>query len=392
MAEKEVERVISTGVDKLVKLIGEKGRISIKQASKLLGVDEETVEDWAQFLEDGGLISIEYKFTVPYLVGKKLTRGEIETKAKELTETKNIFVRKTESATNYLDMLDSEVTKIEEVFEHLEKHADKGLKHVEEDLFELERAEKEKERMDKEICDSKESYMQKIGVINKKLRGEEENYRLISKDIKKEVGETAKIFDTEKKEAQSIVETEKYLEKKLDEVRTLSDSIHKKMYDEGKKISDSEDKFETLRRRYEEMKDDLEKEKLNIMSSMNENKLKEMEILKKQEEILDKMKNKREDVCSSLSELEDLPRKLKQFMERKARVKELLGKIKSEEKGLKDKLNEISKKGALLKITTGKEDFSKDLRILEKDLDSVTSKRGAFEEQLEKLTKLIKVK
>jgi chromosome segregation ATPase len=390
MAEKEVDGVISTGVDKLVRLVMEKGRISIKQASKLLGADEETIEDWAQFLEDGGLISIEYSFTTPYLVGKKPTKGEVEAKQKELAESKDIFMRKTESAANYLDMLDKEVARIEEVFEHLEKHADKNLKCVEGDLYNLEKAEKEKDRMDKEISDSKEAFMQKIAVLNKKLRKEEEDYKNISKDIKKEVEETAKIFDSEKKEAQSIVETEKYLEKKLEDVKKLSDSIQKRMDEGSKKISDSEGKLESLMKRYEDMKENLEKEKQGILSSMNENKLKEVEIMKKQDEILGKMKGKRESICNGLSELEDLPKKFRLFMSKKATIKEILDKIKKEEKGLKEKLEEISKKGKLLKMATGKEEFSKDMKALEKELESVTKKRGMFEEQLKKLTKFIK--
>ena len=151
--------VINTGVDKLVKLIKDKGRLSMKQAASLLGVDVETIEDWSQFLEDGGLVSIEYKFTVPYLVGKKLTKDEIEQRAKEVKEGRDIFMRKAESAMNYLDMLDKEVTKIEGVFAHLEGHSDKSLRHVQEDIYELEKAEKEKDKMDSDICNSKEAYI-----------------------------------------------------------------------------------------------------------------------------------------------------------------------------------------------------------------------------------------
>lgn len=391
MSEKEGKEVINTGVDKLVKLVKEKGKISIKQASKLLGVDEETTEDWAQFLEDGGLLSIEYKFTVPYLIGKKLTKSEIEERAKELKEGKDIFVRKTESAMNYLDMLDKEVTKIEEVFAHLEKHSDKSLRHVEDDLFELEKAEKEKERMDEDISNSKEAYMHKIAEINKKLKNEKESYETVCKGIIKEVDETAKVFNSKKKEAQSIVESEKYLEQKLKEVRELSDSIQKRMSTENKKMGECEQKIDSLRKRYDDMKRDLEKEKQSILSSMNDNKLKEMEITKRQREIVKKMEEKQKELGTGLSELEDLPGKFKQFMERKARIKEILNKIKDEEKGLKGKLDEITAKGKLLKIISGKEEFDKDVKVLEKELNSVTSKRNIFEEQLEKLTKLVKV-
>jgi chromosome segregation ATPase len=388
MPEKEV---IHTGVDRLVKLVKDKSKVSIKQAAKLLGVDEETIEDWSQFLEEGGLISIEYKFTVPYLVGKKLTREEVEQKTKDIKDEKDIFMRKTESAMNYLDMLDKEVTKIEEVFTHLESHSEKSMRHVQDDIAELERAEKDKERMDKEINSSKESYIGKISAINKKIKDEQEEYEELNKDIRKEVDETARIFETERKEAESIVESEKYLEQKLKEVNELSDSIQKKMDSEGKKVQDSEKKLADLKKRYEDMKAKLDKERQYILKSINDNKFKEMEITKKQEEIIKKMQEKQKDVGEELSELKELPDKFRQFINRKEKIKEILTKVRNEEKGLKEKLEQLSAKGRILKITTGKEQFDKEMKALEKDVDGISSKRNMFEEQLEKLTKLVKV-
>lgn len=387
MPEKDI---IQTGVDKLVKLVKDKGRVSLKQASRLLGVDEETIEDWAQFLEDGGLISMEYKFTVPYLVGKKLTKEEIDRKAEEIGNDKNIFMRKTQSAMNYLEMLDKEVNKIETIFAHLEKHSDKSLKHVQNDVFELERAEKDKEMMDKEIENSKEEYLQKISTINKKIRVEKDDYEKISSDIRKEMDETAKVFEIEKKEAQSIINSERYLEQKLGEVKELSEGIQKKMGNETKKISDSEQKLNMLMQRYGEMKNRLQKEKQGILGAMNENKLKEIDITKRQEEIIKKMEQKQKEVDTELSELQDLPAKFKQFIDKKVKIKEVLIQVESEEKGLKEKLNQLIMKGKVLKTTMGAKEFEKEMERLGKDLEGVTSKRNLFEGQLSKLVNLIK--
>lgn len=387
MPEKEV---IQTGVDKLVKLVKDKGKVSLKQASRLLGVDEETIEDWSQFLEDGGLISIEYKFTVPYLVGKKLTKEEIDQKAKEIGDEKNIFMRKTQSAMNYLEMLDQEVNKIETVFAHLEKHSDKSLRHVQNDVFELEKAEKDKERIDKEIEESKEGYLQKISAINKKIKAEKDDYEKISSDIRKEVEETANVFEIEKKEAQSIIDSEKYLEQKLEEVKELSEGIQKKMSGESKNISDSEQKLNILMQRYEGIKNKLQKEKQDILGAMNENKLKEIDITKRQEEIIKKMEQKQKEVDTELSELQDLPVKFKQFIDKKSKIKEILVKVESEEKGLKDLLNQLILKGKVLKTTMGKKEFDKEMKELGEDLDKVTYKRSFFEGQLSKLVSLIK--
>jgi len=388
MTEKEV---IQTGVDKLVRLVKDKGKVSLKEASRLLGVDEETLEEWAQFLEDGGLISIEYKFTVPYLVGKKLTKAEIDQKAKEISEDKNIFMRKTQSAVNYLEMLDKEVIKLDSIFSNIEKHSDRSLRHVQDDILELEKAEKDKEMTEKQIAESKEGYIKKMSSINRKLKEEKSDYDKISEEIRKEVEETARMFETEKKEAQSIVESERLLEDKLNRVKELSGDIQKKMSKESKKISDSEQKLNTLKQRYEEMQNSLMKEKQDILKSMNENKLKEVEITKRQGEIIKKMQQKQKEVGSELGELEDLPGKFKQFLDRKSKIKDVLESVAKQEKELKTRLNEILVKEKALKTTMGKEEFDKEMKELEKELDRVTSRRGFFEKELNKLVSLVKL-
>ena len=59
------DSLLKTGVDRLVSLIQEKKRISVPEAAKELGVSQIVVEEWADFLEEDGIISIEYKFATP---------------------------------------------------------------------------------------------------------------------------------------------------------------------------------------------------------------------------------------------------------------------------------------------------------------------------------------
>lgn len=51
---------IETGIDKLLELIEQKGKVSTDEASKLLDVDIKMVEDWASILDDHNLIKLEY--------------------------------------------------------------------------------------------------------------------------------------------------------------------------------------------------------------------------------------------------------------------------------------------------------------------------------------------
>lgn len=61
------EIVVTTDVDRLVELLKKKREISVKEASEELGVSLEIVESWVSFLEEEGLVSLNYKFTTPFI-------------------------------------------------------------------------------------------------------------------------------------------------------------------------------------------------------------------------------------------------------------------------------------------------------------------------------------
>ena len=62
---------ITTAVDSLVKLVNEKGRISLDDASKELGIPGNILNEWASFLDQEKIIHVEYNFTTPYLTSKE---------------------------------------------------------------------------------------------------------------------------------------------------------------------------------------------------------------------------------------------------------------------------------------------------------------------------------
>ena len=70
---------ITTAVDSLVKLVNNKGRISLEDASRELGLPQNIVNEWAVFLDQEKIIHIEYKFTTPFLMSKE-KEGESESK------------------------------------------------------------------------------------------------------------------------------------------------------------------------------------------------------------------------------------------------------------------------------------------------------------------------
>ena len=91
---------ITTAVDSLVELVNRKGRISLEEASKELGIPENILNEWASFLEEENVISIEYKFTTPFLIAKST---KITIDIKELEREIEVITRKLDYMLSYLE-------------------------------------------------------------------------------------------------------------------------------------------------------------------------------------------------------------------------------------------------------------------------------------------------
>lgn len=66
-----IPETVRTQVDSLTELIKNKKEISFEDAAKNLNLPMSTIEAWATFLEEEGVVSIKYKFTTPFFVYKK---------------------------------------------------------------------------------------------------------------------------------------------------------------------------------------------------------------------------------------------------------------------------------------------------------------------------------
>ncbi|MBI5223697.1 hypothetical protein HY990_04715 [Candidatus Micrarchaeota archaeon] len=71
------ELLITTGVDALVRLVKERQKVELEEASKALNISTETIEDWSRILEEEGILRIEYRLTKICLVWIKPTEEDI---------------------------------------------------------------------------------------------------------------------------------------------------------------------------------------------------------------------------------------------------------------------------------------------------------------------------
>src|SRR3989338_1865042 len=147
--------LIETGVDRLVKIIKERGRIALADAAKELGVSTTVIHEWVDFLEEEGIISVEYKLTTPYLIDRKLTKKEVEEKAVEFAGKKEVFVRKAEVSLSFLEKQADELKKVKNEFDKLKSELGIELDTVRSEMQEMEKYQQLKTELQKKIEEQK---------------------------------------------------------------------------------------------------------------------------------------------------------------------------------------------------------------------------------------------
>ncbi len=146
--------LISTGVDNLIRLVKERGRVEIGTAAKELKLPARTAEDWAHVLEEEGIITIEYKLTKVYLVWRTPAVKEVEQKREKLEE-RTVGTRE----------------EIEQLLSRVEEGG-KSLSAMQEDIANLTTrpmSASEVESLKRELAALQETYADKIRATSGKL-------------------------------------------------------------------------------------------------------------------------------------------------------------------------------------------------------------------------------
>lgn len=366
--------VIETGVDKLVNLVKQRGRIAMADAAKELGVSTTVIQEWVDFLEDEGIISVEYKLTKPYLVERRLTKKEIDVKAKEFTSKKDVFVRKAEVSLNFLEKQADELKKVKKEFDMMKGELGMELDTVREDLKELEKYQQLKDELQKQVEEQKSDAKQKIEELTKQVIREQKKYEDLISDIRKEKDELSR----EKAEASSIEESEKILSQKLNDLKGMIGQMEKRIVDEDVSIKNSELHIEKLNMLIEDVKQRVDEEKAVIDPLIERSKEQEKKVLELQEKIVQKIAQKQKKV----SNVKGITKKVEDFFRKKLAVVNLVDKVNKDRDELEKSLIELIKKAKSFQLSASKGDVGKQMIELEKKFDDVDKKKAVFESEL----------
>jgi len=382
------DSLLKTGVDRLVSLIQEKKRISVPEAAKELGVSQIVVEEWADFLEEDGIISIEYKFATPWLIEKKLKKEDIEKKVKEFYGKKDIIVRKSESLLSFLDKKGEDIAKIRNEFKKMREEIHSETDNIQEELKELERYEELKNKVDDQVKKQDQAFADKIKEMDGQIIRAQKKYS----ELLKEIGAEEKIIKTERLKTNSIRKIEEALTQKIKKIEGTIDIVKQNIKLEDTHIVDLESHTKKLKELANDTRETLNLQKKKIMPLAKESKEYEKKILNSQKEILKKVFERGKVIKEDIDESRRLSDKFKNFFEKKMETVNLIEKINDDRNTFKKELTEFIAKARALSILSESIDIQKQINIMEKKFKDIDQKKNIFEKEIKKLCSLIKKK
>ena len=382
------DSLLKTGVDRLVSLIQEKKRISVPEAAKELGVSQIVVEEWADFLEEEGIISIDYKFATTWLIEKKLKKEEIEKKVKEFHGKKDIIVRKSESLLSFLDKKGEDIAKIRNEFKKMREEIHSETDNIQEELKELERYEELKNKVDDQVKKQDQAFADKIKEMDGQIIRAQKKYS----ELLKEIGAEEKIIKTERLKTNSIRKIEEALTQKIKKIEGTIDIVKQNIKLEDTHIVDLESHTKKLKELANDTRETLNLQKKKIMPLAKESKEYEKKILNSQKEILKKVFERGKVIKEDIDESRRLSDKFKNFFEKKMETVNLIEKINDDRNTFKKELTEFIAKARALSILSQSIDIQKQINIMEKKFKDIDQKKNIFEKEVSKLFSLIKKK
>ena len=378
--------IIETGVDKLVELVRAKGRISIKDASKELGVGPIVAEEWADFLDEEGIISIEYKFATPFLVERKMSKNEVKDKEKEFHSKKEGFIRKADVTLAILDREGDDFKKFKNKFEKLKNEISSELGHVQSEINQLEKLEGLKKNVDKEIDDQEKHFHSKMDSFEKEMDREEQKYKEIVENIDYEQEK----LDRERLETISLREREMGVKRRLKQFQESIDSIQSAVNNEELEIDNTEKRILGLKKLADKVKKEVvgsrgKKKELGKQREAHQKKITEL-----QNEVIEKVEKNRERITKQIEEGKISSRKFKEFFNKKMNVEKLIKNLDKQKDNLEYELIELIKKAKAFHLSSNSTGLKGHVKELEGAFENIKKGKTMFEREAIKLSSLLK--
>jgi chromosome segregation ATPase len=381
--------VIETGVDKLVKIVADAKKISVRDAAKELGVSVSSIEEWADFLEEEGIISIEHQFATVYLVEKRIGKKELAEKVAAVKDEKESFMRKVESSLNSIERDSEEIKLIDSEFKEIKGVLEDNFTKLNKKLEKLDDFRKSHRDIELKRKEVEEGYEKKINALEQKLRKEQDEYHAVMKSVEDEL----RTIKEERDKVSSMNETEKQLRSKVAEINRQMEQVRREIEKENEQLLIDEErlkKSESAAKSIREAVSAGTKELESVNESVKKSRI-EIERLENEfTEDIERLGKGDLEKIGAYKESKELVDKFRSFFSQTREIEDLIHKAEKEEDEIRSHFESLAKKVAAFSIITSEPDIKAQMDGLRKELAEIESRKSLLSSQLKKLRSIVR--
>ena len=378
---------IKTGVDKLVDLVSEKKKVNIDDAAKKLGVGKNVVQEWAEFLEEEGLVTLEYSLSKVWITEKKITKEDVLSNAKEVSSSKDALARKIDVA---ITALQEETTGFETVrkeFINIQSHIKDEIGVVKKQLVVLERYESLRKNLDKDIDKQKGDYEAFVKDAQEKLKLESQKYEELKEVIEKE----RKNLDQYSQKLDELRKLRSDYERTLSSLKDSLKNIDAVMGDYKRRFEDSDKTINIYKTALDKLNMEISERKGSLLTKkLAELKANEDRLFKNQLEIENEIKQGISSFQSYSSVGDKVHKSFDGYFTKNIATERLIAEIENDKTDLTKDLESLKQKVLSFTLMTNNSTIRSELKELSYQLDSFEHKKLSIRYKIEKLVSMIK--
>ncbi len=214
------DALISTAIDKFIRLIKEKGRIELGLASRILNIPTATVEEWAHILDDEGIIDIEYRLSKVYAVWVAPSEEEVAREKGEFEEHRKEVVSEFERTKEKVAKEKMEIESLSSLLEQYDEKISKRVAGIESTLRALEEEKKKQEDAYYENLDKLENLLAKVSEMSDSINFLEANLKKIAEKITSfDISENVEGIERMRKEVEELNRSYAEIEKRVESTK-----------------------------------------------------------------------------------------------------------------------------------------------------------------------------
>ncbi len=378
---------IQTGVDRLVELVSEKKKVSVDDAAKKLGVGKDVVQEWAEFLEEEGLVTLEYSFSKTFIVEKKISRDDVLGSAKEVSSEKEALARKIDVAISSLQDETAGFEDIRKQFTNIQSHIKEEINVVKSQLTQLERYDSLRKNLDKDVEKQRETYNSFAKEAQDKLKLESQKYDELKSMIERE----RKNLEQYSQKLEDLRKLRGDYDRTINSLKESLKNMDGVMSDYKNRFENSSKVIENYKKELNSLSEDLSDKKNSLLTKkLMDLRASEDKLFKNQLEMEEEIKSKVGAIKSYAGIGDKVHKSVGGFFSKNIETEKMILEIEKDKTDLSKDLEVLKRKVLAFTLMTGHASIKSELKDLEHSLASYEHKKLSIKYKIEKLLGIIK--